>query len=286
MKYKGVGQMNTHVKKIKGTANEIRRDIVKMIAKSGSGHPGGSLSAADILASLYFGAMNVDCDNPKMTGRDKFVLSKGHAAPVLYSTLARKGYFPIEELDSLRKTGALLQGHPCMKTIPGVEMSTGSLGQGFSTSVGMAIAARLNDDNGRVFVLLGDGELNEGIVWEAAMSAAQFKLSNLTAILDFNGLQIDGKNDEVMGVSPVDDKFRAFGWNVVVTDGHSVEEILSSVEKARTETSKPTIIIAHTIKGKGVSFMEDKAGWHGKAPSAEELEIALNELSALDGGNK
>lgn len=277
--------MSTKINKLKGISNEIRKDIVKMIAKSGSGHPGGSLSAADILTSLYFEVMNIDEKQPKMSGRDRFVLSKGHAAPVLYAALARKGYFPMVELDSLRKTGAMLQGHPDMKGIPGVEMSTGSLGQGFSVSVGMALAAKLDNDNGRVFVLLGDGELNEGLVWEAAMSAAQYKLTNLTAILDYNGLQIDGKNEDVMGVSPVDAKFESFGWNVVHADGHSIEELVNALNEPASN-DKPTMIIAKTVKGKGVSFMKDNAGWHGRAPSAEELVTALSELDEIGGGIK
>lgn len=270
--------MKQSIKQLEETSKVIRRDIVTMIHASGSGHPGGSLSSADILATLYFNVMNIDPENPKMEGRDKFVLSKGHAAPVLYSALARRGYFKVEELINLRKTGAMLQGHPDMKNIPGVEMSTGSLGQGFSTSIGMALAGKLDKSDARIFVLLGDGELDEGIVWEAAMSASHYKLNNITAILDYNGLQIDGKNEDVMNISPVDTKFESFGWNVIAVDGHDVEAIMLALEEAKKVTDKPSILIAKTVKGKGVSFMEDQAGWHGKAPNDEELSIALAEL--------
>lgn len=274
--------MKQTVEELRLTANEIRKDVVKMVNAASSGHPGGSLSAADIVTALYFNVMNIDPNNSKMEGRDKFVLSKGHAAPVLYSALALRGYFSRDELLNLRKMGSFLQGHPDMKGTNGVEMSTGSLGQGFSASVGMALAAKLDKSDSRTFVLLGDGELNEGIVWEAAMSAAHYKLNNLTAFLDYNGLQIDGDNEKVMGISPVDDKFKSFGWNVLKIDGHNMEEILNAVEEAKKVEDKPTIIIAKTVKGKGVSFMENNAGWHGKAPSDEELEIALKEL----GGNE
>lgn len=270
--------MKQSIVQLQETSKVIRQDIVTMIHASGSGHPGGSLSSADVLSALYFNVMNIDPKNPKMEGRDKFVLSKGHAAPVLYSALARRGFFPTEELINLRKTGAMLQGHPDMKNIPGVEMSTGSLGQGFSTSIGMALAGKLDKSDARIFVLLGDGELDEGIVWEAAMSASHYKLNNLTAILDYNGLQIDGKNEDVMNISPVDTKFESFGWNVIAVDGHDVEAILAALEEAKSVTDKPSVLIAKTIKGKGVSFMEDQAGWHGKAPNDDELKIALAEL--------
>lgn len=260
------------------TANEIRKDIVKMVHAAASGHPGGSLSAADIMTALYFNVMNIDPENPKMAGRDRFVLSKGHAAPVLYATLARKGYFPVEELLTLRRINSRLQGHPDMKNIPGVEMSTGSLGQGISAAVGMALASKLDKDGSRVFALLGDGELNEGLVWEAAMAAAHYKLDNLTAIVDFNGLQIDGKNDDVMAVKPLDKKFESFGWHVIVADGHDIEGLIAAFEAAKGTSGKPTVILANTVKGKGVSFMEDQVGWHGKAPSDDELAAALKEL--------
>ncbi len=264
--------------KLKEVSSQIRKDIINMISEAGSGHPGGSLSAADILAVLYFKKMNIDPNNPKWEDRDKFILSKGHAAPVLYSTLARRGYFASDELIKLRQIDSMLQGHPDMKGTPGVEMSTGSLGQGFSSSIGMALAAKLDNKKSRIYVLLGDGELNEGIVWEAAMSAAHYKLDNLTTILDFNGLQIDGTNEEVMGIKPIDEKFKSFGWNVIEIDGHSFDEIINSLNEAEKIEGKPTIIIAKTIKGKGVSFMENEVGWHGNAPKAEERDIALKEL--------
>lgn len=264
--------------KIQKIAGEIRVDIIRETFHAGSGHPGGSLSAADILTMLYFNEMNIDPNDQKKSDRDKFVLSKGHASPVLYATLAHRGFFPTEELTTFRKLGARLQGHPDMKKVPGVEMSTGSLGQGFSASVGMAMANKLNGSSVRVYVLLGDGELQEGIIWEAAMSAAHYKLDNLVAILDWNGLQIDGKNNDVMTVAPVDEKFKSFGFNVICIDGHSLKEIEGAFAQAREFKGKPTIIIAKTIKGKGVSFMENNAGWHGKAPNEEEAQKAVAEL--------
>ncbi len=263
---------------LKEIAQNIRIDIIRSIHAAGSGHPGGSLSAADIVTALYFREMNIDSKNPKMLTRDKFILSKGHAAPVQYAALAEKGFFPKEELLTLRKMGSKLQGHPDMKKVPGIEMSTGSLGQGFSVSVGMALANIMDNNEGRIYVLLGDGEIQEGIVWEAAMSAAHYGLDNLTAFLDWNGLQIDGKNEDVMTVSPVDEKFRSFGWNVLYIDGHNFDEIVEALNKARNTEGKPTVIIAKTIKGKGVSFMEDNPGWHGKAPSDEEAKKAVEEL--------
>ncbi|QAT42579.1 transketolase [Aminipila luticellarii] len=263
---------------LKEIAQRIRIDIIRAVHAAGSGHPGGSLSAADIVTALYFREMNIDPKNPKMLTRDKFILSKGHANPVLYSALAEKGFFPVEELLTLRKIGSKLQGHPDMKKVPGVEMSTGSLGQGFSASVGMALANRMDDNEGRIYVLLGDGEMQEGIVWEAAMAAAHYGLDNMTAILDWNGLQIDGRNEEVMTVAPVDEKFRSFGWNVLYIDGHNFDEIVEALNTARHTEGKPTVIIAKTIKGKGVSFMEDNAGWHGKAPNDEEAKRAVEEL--------
>ena len=274
--------MKLNVSELKGISTEIRKDIVTMLHESGSGHPGGSLSAADILATLYFNVMNIDSENPKMDGRDKFVLSKGHAAPVLYSALARRGYFSVDELLKLRKMGAMLQGHPDMKGTPGVEMSTGSLGQGFSTSVGMAIANKLDKSPAKVYTLLGDGELDEGIVWEACMSAAHYKLDNLCAVVDFNGLQIDGLNTDVMDLLDIGAKWESFGWNVIKVDGHDVEALLAAFAEANACKGKPSVLVATTIKGKGVSFMENQAGWHGQAPNAEQLEIALKEL----GGNQ
>ena len=256
----------------------IRKDIVSMIHGAKSGHPGGSLSAVEILTALYFDEMNIDPTNPKMEDRDRFVLSKGHAAPVLYATLAQKGYFDKEELKGLRKTGRMLQGHPDMKGTPGVEMSTGSLGQGFSVACGMAMASKLDNAPWRVYALLGDGKCQEGIVWEAAMSAAHYKLDNMTAFLDYNGLQIDGNTDDVMSLGSIVDKFKAFGWNVIEIDGHDFDQIFAALDMAKSTVGQPTMIVAKTIKGRGVSFMENQAGWHGNAPSDEHLRIALEEL--------
>ncbi|WP_297131952.1 transketolase [Terrisporobacter sp.] len=258
--------------------NLIRKDIVSMIGKSKSGHPGGSLSAVEILTALYFDQMNVDPTNPKMEDRDRFVLSKGHAAPALYATLAERGYFDKEELNYLRKTGSMLQGHPDMKKIPGVEMSTGSLGQGFSVACGMAMASKLDNAPWNVYALLGDGEVQEGIVWEAAMSAAHYKLDNMIAFLDYNGLQIDGEVESVMNINPIEDKFKTFGWNVITIDGHDFDQIFAALDMAKDTVDKPTMIIAKTIKGKGVSFMENQASWHGSAPNEEQVEQALSEL--------
>lgn len=264
---------------LQNTATQIRKDIVEMITSAASGHPGGSLSAADILTVLYFEHMNIDPANPLWEERDRFVLSKGHAAPVLYAALARRGFFEPEILNTLRHTGSKLQGHPDMRKVPGVDMSTGSLGQGISAAVGMALALRVDGKASRVFALLGDGELNEGIVWEAAMAASHYKLSNLVAILDYNGLQIDGTNEEVMGIKPVDDKWRSFGWLVLETSGHDHAAIAAALKEA-DEADRPVLIIAHTVKGKGVSFMENQVGWHGKAPSRSELDQAIQELEA------
>ena len=264
---------------LKEKAKEIRKSIVSMITEAKSGHPGGSLSATDILTALYFSEMNVDPANPKMEGRDRFVLSKGHAAPAIYATLAEKGYFSKDELMTLRKFGSRLQGHPDMKKLPGIEISTGSLGQGLSVANGMALNAKIFDENYRTYVVLGDGEVQEGQVWEAAMTAAHYKLDNLCAFLDSNNLQIDGNVTEIKGVEPLDKKWEAFGWNVIKIDGHDFEQILSALDKARECKGKPTMIIAKTIKGKGVSFMENVCGFHGVAPTLEELERALAELA-------
>ena len=258
--------------------NVIRKDIVSMICKSKSGHPGGSLSAVEILTALYFDQMNIDPTNPKMEDRDRFVLSKGHAAPALYATLAQRGYFAKDELNNLRQLGSMLQGHPDMKKVPGVEMSTGSLGQGFSVACGMAMAAKLDNAPWNVYALLGDGEVQEGIIWEAAMSAAHYKLDNMIAFLDYNGLQIDGEVESVMNINPIEDKFKTFGWNVITIDGHDFDQIFAALDMAKDTGDKPTMIIAKTIKGKGVSFMENQASWHGSAPSEEQLEQALSEL--------
>ena len=259
-------------------ARRIRINALKAIHAAKSGHPGGSLSSADILATLYFGELNIDPKNPKMADRDKFVLSKGHAVPALYAALGERGFYEVNEMMTLRQVGSKFQGHPNMNKVPGIEMSTGSLGQGFSAAVGMAIAGKIDKNPGRVYALTGDGELQEGIVWEAAMQAAHRKLDNLVAIVDLNGLQIDGKVSDVKCVCPVDEKFRSFGWNVISVDGHNFEELTTAFDEAKKCGGVPTAIIAHTHKGKGVSFMEDNAGWHGKAPSDEELAAAIKEL--------
>ena len=259
-------------------ARRIRINALKAIHAAKSGHPGGSLSSADILATLYFGELNIDPKNPKMADRDKFVLSKGHAVPALYAALGERGFYEVNEMMTLRQVGSKFQGHPNMSKVPGIEMSTGSLGQGFSAAVGMAIAGKIDKNPGRVYVLTGDGELQEGIVWEAAMQAAHRKLDNLVAIVDLNGLQIDGKVGDVKCVCPADEKFRSFGWNVINVDGHNFEELTTAFDEAKKCGGVPTAIIAHTYKGKGVSFMEDNAGWHGKAPSDEELAAAIEEL--------
>lgn len=268
---------DTQVLDLQTKAKAIRRNIVKMITEAKSGHPGGSLSAADILTTLYFAEMNVDPQNPKDENRDRFVLSKGHAAPVLYATLAAKGYFAEEELMSLRQVNTRVQGHPSMKDLPGVDMSTGSLGQGLSAANGMALASRLDGKTNRVFVLMGDGELEEGMIWEAAMLAGHYKLSNVTAFVDYNGLQIDGPVEKVLSPLPLADKWRAFQWNVIEIDGHDIPAIYNAIQEAKAETEKPTVILAKTVKGKGVSFMENQAGWHGNAPSKEQCEQILAE---------
>lgn len=259
-------------------AKQMRIDIVEMLAAAGSGHPGGSLSATDILAVLYFDKMNIDPTNPEDPDRDRLVLAKGHAAPALYAALAQRGYFPREDLITLRKSNSHLQGHPNMQTTPGVEMSTGSLGQGLSVANGMALAGRLDGRDYYVYCLMGDGEIQEGQVWEAAMSAGHYGLDHVIAFVDHNRLQIDGTNDQVMTVNPIDEKFRAFGWDVICIDGHDYEAISDAVDKAKATKGKPTVIVAETIKGKGVSFMEDQVGWHGVAPTPEQAEQAIAEL--------
>lgn len=267
-----------NIQELKSIAKRVRVDIIEEVAAAKSGHPGGSLSVADILTTLYFEKMNIDVGDPKWEDRDRLVLSKGHVAPALYAVLAERGYFPKEKLITLRKFGAMLQGHPDMKSTPGVDMSTGSLGQGLSAANGMALSAKLDKKDYKVYVILGDGEVQEGQIWEAAMSAAHYKLDNIIAILDNNGLQIDGRNDEVMGVNPIDDKFAAFGWNVIKIDGHDIEAISKAVDDAKRVVGKPTIIIAKTIKGKGVSFMENEVGWHGKAPNEDQARIAIEDI--------
>lgn len=266
------------IKLVETRALEMRRDIVKMLAKAGSGHTGGSLSAADIVASLYFWEMQVDPARPDWEDRDRFVLSKGHAAPVLYAALARRGFFPLELLSTLRKLGSPLQGHPDRKKLPGVEASTGSLGQGISWAVGMALAAKMDQKDYRVYALLGDGELEEGLVWEAAMAAAHYKLDNLLVFVDNNGLQIDGRIVDVLSPEPIPDKFRAFGWEILYINGHSCQEIMQALEYGRSVEGRPVAVIARTLKGKGCSFMEDRAEWHGVAPKEDELQRALAEL--------
>lgn len=263
---------------LKKMAKEIRRGIIEEVYNAQSGHPGGSLSIADILAVLYFKEMNINTQNPKNENRDRLVLSKGHCAPALYSTLANRGYFDKKELKTLRKIDSKLQGHPDMKNIPGIDMTTGSLGQGLSAANGMAIAGKMDKKNYRVYCILGDGELEEGQVWEAAMASAKYKLDNLCVIVDNNNLQIDGTIDEVMSSKPIDKKFESFGFQIIKINGHDIDEIIKAFEVARDIKEKPTCIIAETIKGKGVSFMENKTEWHGKAPSEEEYKIAMEEL--------
>lgn len=262
-------------------ANELRIDILEMLHESGSGHTGGSLSAIDILTALYFSRMKHKPGQENGADRDRFVLSKGHGAPALYATLARCGYFDKSELGTLRKLGSMLSGHPFSPSTPGVEITTGSLGQGLSMANGMALGLKLDQCKSVVYCLMGDGETQEGQVWEAAMTAAHYKLDNLVAILDNNGLQIDGFIKNVMGIEPIGDKWRSFGWEVIETDGHNMSALLDSIDKALAVKGKPSLIWAHTVKGKGVSFMENKANYHGVAPSAEELEKAIKELSPV-----
>ena len=265
-------------------ACKVRMGIVEGVYHAKSGHPGGSLSAAEIFTYLYFREMNVDPRNPKKDDRDRFVLSKGHTCPGLYATLALKGYFPQEELKKLRHTGALLQGHPDMKTIPGIDMSTGSLGQGISAACGMAAAGKMDQSTYRVYCLLGDGEIDEGQVWEASMFAAHHNLDNLCLIIDNNGLQIDGPVEEVAGPGPIDEKFKAFGFDVQTIDGHDFDAIEAALEHAKTVKGKPCAVVVKTVKGKGVSFMENQVGWHGKAPNDEQYQTAMQELNAVLAG--
>ena len=267
------------IKELKVTALKIRKSIVDSVHSAKAGHPGGSLSSADLLTYLYFEKMNIDPKDPRKADRDRFVLSKGHAAPVLYATLAHRGYFDVEELLTLRKTTSRLQGHPDMKGIPGVDMSSGSLGQGISTACGMALSAKHFGNDFRVFTILGDGEIEEGQVWEAAMFAANKNLSNLVAFVDFNNLQIDGSIDEVNSAKPIDKKFEAFNWHVITINGHDFQEIEAALKEAET-VDKPVCIVANTVKGKGVSFMENQVSWHGSAPNDEQYEQAMAELKA------
>ena len=266
---------------LKVTANNIRKSVIEEVYSASSGHPGGSLSAADILTVLYFNQMNIDPKDPKNENRDRFVLSKGHASPVLYAALAERGFFNKEELKSFRKLGSMLQGHPDMKGVSGVDMSTGSLGQGLSAANGMALASKLDSKGYRVYALLGDGEIQEGQIWEAAMTSCHYKLDNLCVIVDNNNLQIDGSVDNVMNVYPIDEKFRSFGFEVFTVDGNNIDELITIFEKAKTVKGKPTAIVAKTIKGKGVSYMENQAGWHGKAPKEDEYKTAMEDLNKI-----
>ena len=269
------------IDEIGSKARRLRREVIRMVGTAGSGHPGGALSAADMVACLYFWEMRYDPQRPDWPERDRFVLSKGHAAPLLYAVLAESGFFPQEMLGTLRRLGSPLQGHPDMRKLPGVEASTGSLGQGVGWAVGMALAARLDRRDSRVYVLLGDGELEEGMVWEAVMAGSHYRLGNLVALIDNNGLQIDGPLHEVMSVEPIGDKFRAFGWETCEIDGHDIGAILRTLNEARQVKDRPFAIVARTIKGKGCSFMEGQVDWHGKAPTQEELERALLEFDSV-----
>lgn len=274
-KIKNIGELELMAKK-------VRKGVIEAVYSGKSGHPGGSLSIADIITVLYFNEMNIDPKNPKDENRDRLVLSKGHCAPALYSVLANKGFFDVEELKTLRNIESRLQGHPDMKKITGVDMTTGSLGQGLSASNGMAIAGKLDNKDYRVYCILGDGEIEEGQIWEAAMTSSKYKLDNLCLIVDNNNLQIDGSVEEVKNsVYPIKDKFEAFGFEVFEINGHNIEEIISTLKKARLTKGKPSVIIAKTTKGKGISYMENNVGWHGKAPSEEEFKVAINELKEM-----
>ncbi len=262
-------------------ANKVRKNALEAVYTPQSGHPGGSLSIADVLTYLYFEVMNIDPKDPKNPDRDRFVLSKGHTAPALYSVLANRGFFPVEDIKTFRNINSYLQGHPDMKGVPGVDMSTGSLGQGISAAGGMALAAKLDNKDYRVYSILGDGELEEGQVWEQAMFASHYKLDNLTIFVDFNGLQIDGDIREVMNPTPIDKKFEAFGWHVICCDAHNYDELEASINEAKNTKGKPTAIIMTSIKGKNVSFMENNASWHGSAPNEEQYNQAISELDAI-----
>lgn len=270
----------TLIKQMEITATKVRMGVIEGVYNAKSGHPGGSLSIADTLTYLYFAKMNVDPSNPLMPERDRLVLSKGHTAPALYSVLAQRGFFPVEELKTLRHIGSKLQGHPVYKKVPGVDMSTGSLGQGISAACGMALSGKLSEDFYKVYAILGDGEIEEGQVWEAAMFAAHYQLDNLVAVVDNNGLQIDGRIKDVMSPYPIDEKFRSFGWHVITIDGHDFNQIEKAFNEAENVSGQPTVIIQKSIKGKGVSFMEDQVSWHGTAPNEEQYNQAMTELSA------
>ena len=274
MKIKDVNELQKY-------ANRIRQGVIKAVYSAKSGHPGGSLSIAEILAVLYFNQMNIDEKNPKAKERDRLVLSKGHTAPALYSALALRGFFDMDELSNFRNINSNLQGHPDMKNIPGVDASTGSLGQGLSIANGMALGSKQDSEGVRVYCICGDGEIQEGQIWEAAMTASHYKLDNLCLIIDNNNLQIDGKVNEVMSVYPIDEKFKSFGFETINVDGHNIQELISAFEQAKKVKGKPTAIIANTIKGKGVSFMENEASWHGKAPNEEQYKQAMQELGGV-----
>ncbi len=268
----------TNIEELQKISKQIRKDIIEQVYEAKSGHPGGSLSCADILTVLYFNQMNINEKMPNDLLRDRFVLSKGHCAPALYACLAQRGFFDKQELKKFRNIDGILQGHPDMNKVAGIDISTGSLGQGLSVANGMALSSKLNHDGYRVYCLLGDGEIEEGQVWEAAMSASKYKLDNLCAVLDYNGLQIDGTVEEVKGLDNIEGKWRSFGFNTVVVDGHNMEQLINAFETAKLVKEKPSIVIAKTVKGKGVSFMENKVEWHGKAPSYEQYTLALSEL--------
>ena len=267
-----------NIQELEKKAVEVRKGIIEAVYSGKSGHPGGSLSIADILTVLYFNEMNIDEKNPKWEDRDRLVLSKGHCSPALYSCLANRGFFEVEKLKTFRNINSNLQGHPDMNKVPGVDMTTGSLGQGLSSANGMAIAGKMNNKNYRVYCILGDGEIEEGQIWEAAMASNKYKLDNLCVIVDNNNLQIDGTIEEVMSSYPIDEKFRSFGYEIIKINGHDIDEILKAFEVARNVKGKPTCIIAKTIKGKGISYMENQAGWHGKAPNEEQYNLAMKEL--------
>ena len=271
---------SVHKKQLEITATKVRMGIIEGVYNAKCGHPGGSLSVCDTLTYLYFNRMNVDPSDPAMADRDRLVLSKGHTAPALYSVLANRGFFPVDDLKTLRHIDSYLQGHPVLGKVPGVDMSTGSLGQGISAACGMALSGKLDNETYRVYAVLGDGEIEEGQVWEAAMFAAHYQLDNLVAIVDNNGLQIDGKISEVMSPYPIDEKFRAFGWHVIVIDGHDFSEIEKAFNEAETVANQPVAIIQKTIKGKGVSYMENQVSWHGAAPNEEQYNTAMSELQA------
>lgn len=272
---------NDLVLSLRNKTKTIRKDILEMIYSAGSGHPGGSLSIADVITVLYFHEMKIDPAHPKWPDRDRFILSKGHTCPAWYSCLAERGFFPVESLSTLRSIDSMLQGHPDMKKTPGIDFTTGSLGQGLSAGVGMALSSKMDAMSNRVYVVLGDGELNEGQVWEAVMLAAKYQLDNLVAIVDYNKLQLDGTTEEIMPLEPLSLKWKAFNWEVVSINGHDIPSILQALETAHHTKGKPTCIIAHTIKGKGISFMENQLDWHGKAPDKEQLDKALDEIGGI-----